>query len=90
LTEGQLMSVASEALMMTMKLALPFLLGSLVVGLVVSLFQTVTQLQEVTLTFVPKLVVVAVILIVAGHWMLGQMEGYTTAMISQTASLVGG
>jgi flagellar biosynthetic protein FliQ len=90
LTEGQLMTLVSNAMLMTAKLALPFLLCSLVVGLAVSLFQSVTQIQEVTLTFVPKLAAVALILIVAGHWMLGQMEGYTTALFGQTTALLGG
>jgi flagellar biosynthesis protein FliQ len=56
MNEAQLMHMAAGAMIMTAKLALPILLVSLVVGLVVSLFQSVTQIQEVTLTFVPKLV----------------------------------
>ena len=84
------MSPASGAMLMTAKLALPFLLASLAVGLLISLFQSVTQIQEVTLTFVPKLAVIALILVVAGHWMLGQMEGYTTQLFGQISNLAGG
>lgn len=90
MTESQLMNLASSAMLLTAKLALPFLLASLGIGLLVSLFQSVTQIQEVTLTFVPKLAAVALILLVSGHWMLDQMEGYTTQLFNQITSLLGG
>jgi flagellar biosynthesis protein FliQ len=90
MNEGQLMDIASQAMLMTAKLALPFLLGCLVVGLVVSLFQSVTQIQEMTLTFVPKLIVIAIIFAVAGHWMLGQMVGYTQQLYGSAVTLLGG
>ncbi|MDA8046742.1 MAG: flagellar biosynthesis protein FliQ [Actinomycetota bacterium] len=90
MTESQLMNLASGAMLMTAKLALPFLLASLAVGLLVSLFQSVTQIQEVTLTFVPKLGVIALIMVVSGHWMLSQMEGYTTQLFNQITALLGG
>lgn len=84
------MTMASNAMLMTGKLALPFLLASLVVGLLISLFQSVTSIQEATLTFVPKLGAVALILTLAGHWMLSQMVGYTQTLFAQAASLAGG
>lgn len=84
------MSMATGAMLMTAKLALPFLLASLVVGLAVSLFQSVTSIQEVTLTFVPKLAAMALILALAGHWMLNSMVGYTQQLFGQAAGLVGG
>jgi len=84
------MDIASGAMLLTAKLALPILLTSLVIGLVVSLFQSVTQIQEVTLTFVPKLVGIALVLMVAGHWMLGQFTGYVNQLYGQVASLLGG
>ena len=83
------MDIASGAMMMTAKLALPILLTSLVIGLVVSLFQSVTQIQEVTLTFVPKLVGIALVLMIAGHWMLGQFTGYVQQLFGQVTSLLG-
>ena len=83
------MNMASNAMLMTAKLALPFLLASLVVGLAVSLFQSVTSIQEMTLTFVPKLAAMAMIMLVAGHWMLTSMVGYTQQLFAQAASLVG-
>ena len=90
MNESQLMQMASGAMLMTAKLALPILLTSLVVGLTVSLIQSVTSIQEVTLTFVPKLAAVALILTFAGHWMLSQFMGYTEQLIGQAGSLVGG
>jgi flagellar biosynthesis protein FliQ len=88
-TEAHLMDIASGAMMMTAKLALPILLTSLVIGLVVSLFQSVTQIQEVTLTFVPKLVGIALVLMIAGHWMLGPFTGYVQQLFGQVTSLLG-
>jgi flagellar biosynthetic protein FliQ len=84
------MSLATNAMVMTAKMALPFLLASLVIGLLVSLFQSVTSIQEVTLTFVPKLIVMALIMVVAGHWMLSSMIGYTQQLFGQAATLAGG
>jgi flagellar biosynthetic protein FliQ len=84
------MDMAYGAMLMTAKLGLPFLLASLVVGLAVSLFQSVTSIQEVTLTFVPKLGAMALILALAGHWMLNSMVGYTQQLFSQAAGLAGG
>ena len=84
--EGNLMNIASGAMVMTAKLALPILLTSLVIGLVVSLFQSVTQIQEVTLTFVPKLVGIALVFMIAGHWMLGQFTDYVQQLFSQATT----
>jgi flagellar biosynthetic protein FliQ len=89
-TDAQVMRMATEAMLMTAKLAGPILLVSLAIGLTVSLIQSVTQLQEVTLTFVPKLAGVALVLIVAGHWMLSQMVGYTQNLFGHAAALIGG
>ncbi len=84
------MNIASNAMFMTAKLALPFLLASLIVGLIVSLFQSVTSIQEVTLTFVPKLGAIALIMLLAGHWMLTSMVGYTQHLFAMAATLAGG
>jgi flagellar biosynthesis protein FliQ len=83
------MNIAAGAMVMTAKLALPILLTSLVIGLVVSLFQSVTQIQEVTLTFVPKLVGIALVFMIAGHWMLGQFTAYVQQLFSQATTLLG-
>ena len=65
-----------EALFLVLKTAAPLLLLSLVIGLIVSIFQTVTSIQEQTLTFVPKMVGMFVGLMILGHWMLNGMSTY--------------
>lgn len=69
-------AVSSEALYLVIKVAAPVLLVSLVVGLIISIFQTVTSIQEQTLTFVPKIIAVFFTLIVLGHWMLNEMTQF--------------
>ena len=69
-------AVSSEALYLVIKVAAPVLLVSLVVGLIISIFQTVTSIQEQTLTFVPKIIAVFFTLIVLGHWILNEMTQY--------------
>ena len=66
-------AVSSSALYLIIKVAAPVLLVSLVIGLVISIFQTVTSIQEQTLTFVPKILAVFLTLILLGHWMLNEM-----------------
>lgn len=66
-------AVSSSALYLIIKVAAPVLLVSLIIGLVVSIFQTVTSIQEQTLTFVPKILAVFLTLILLGHWMLNEM-----------------
>lgn len=65
-----------KALFLILKTSAPLLIISLVIGLVVSIFQTVTSIQEQTLTFVPKMVGMFVGLMILGHWMLNEMSGY--------------
>jgi len=69
-------AVSSEALYLVIKVATPILLVSLVVGLIISIFQTVTSIQEQTLTFVPKIIAVFFTLIVLGHWILNEMTQF--------------
>lgn len=65
-----------EALFLILKTSAPLLIVSLVIGLIVSIFQTVTSIQEQTLTFVPKMVGMFVGLMLLGHWMLNEMSAY--------------
>ncbi len=89
MTDVEVTHLATQALLMGAKLAAPILLASLVVGLTVSLFQSVTQLQEVTLTFVPKLAAIALVLLFSGHWMLSQFIGYVQQLFGHVTTLVG-
>lgn len=75
-------SIASETLYLVIKTSAPVLLVSLVVGLIVSIFQTVTSIQEQTLTFVPKVIAIFLTLIVLGHWMLNNMSGFMESLWS--------
>jgi len=71
-------TITREALYTICITAAPVLLVSLVVGLIVSIFQTITSIQEQTLTFVPKILAIFVSLILLGHWMLNNMVEYMT------------
>lgn len=73
MTIETVVEICSEALYTVVKVAAPPLLASLIIGLIVSIFQTITSIQEQTLTFVPKLLVVFLVLIVGGNWMLNSM-----------------
>ena len=72
--------MTSNALFLIIKVSLPVLLVSLCVGLIISIFQTVTSIQEQTLTFVPKIVCVFVALAILGNWMMNSMVEYATEL----------
>ncbi len=76
MTIDDVTAIASTALFTIIKCAAPVLLVSLCVGLIVSIFQTVTSIQEQTLTFVPKVLSIFLTLMLLGHWMLNNMVGY--------------
>lgn len=82
MTEAQVLEVGRQALWVLIQIALPVLIFGMVVGVLVSLFQAVTQIQEVTLTFVPKIVAVAVALVIFGPWMLATMVAFTVRLLS--------
>ena len=91
MTQTFLEGLLTQVMVVSLKLALPTLVAGLGVGLIVSVLQAVTQIQEMTLTFVPKVVAVAVIMMVAGPWMLNTLLAFTTDVYEQipnmTASL---
>ena len=76
MTVNDVTAIASEALFLVIKVAAPILLVSLIVGLVVSIFQTVTSIQEQTLTFVPKIIAIFLTLILLGNWILTQITEF--------------
>lgn len=90
MTEQQVLQLASEAMLTAAKIAAPIVLSAMAIGLLVSIFQSVTQIQESTLTFVPKVLVVGTVLVVAGHWMLGVFVGYTEQLFNSIPSLLAG
>jgi flagellar biosynthetic protein FliQ len=89
MNQDVVVSLTMDALSVAMKVALPMLMAGLVVGLVVSVFQAVTQIQEQTLAFIPKVVALVAVIAIAGPWMLGQLETYTEALYSAIPQMVG-
>jgi len=89
MTPETVMTIAQRALEMTLLLAAPLLLVALLVGLLVGVFQAATQINEMTLSFIPKLLGIATALVVAGPWMLKELISYTQTLIASIPSLVG-
>jgi flagellar biosynthetic protein FliQ len=88
MTEEFLLSYAQNALVVTMMLAAPVLLTSLVIGSLISLFQAATQINEVTLTFVPKIIGVVIIIALLGSWMGQQILNFTSTIFLKLPELV--
>ena len=82
--------IAGRALMLIIKVSMPLLLVSLCIGLLVSIFQTVTSIQEQTLTFVPKIIGVFVALILLGPWMMNAMVEFMTQLWSNFSLYISG
>ena len=82
-------SVGRQAMEVTMLLAAPILLASLAVGLIIAMFQAATQINEMTLSFVPKLMIVAVVMMTFGPWMLRQITGFTHRLVESIPYLIG-
>lgn len=89
MTPETVMTVGAEAIKVTLLIAAPLLAVALVVGLVISIFQAATQINEATLSFIPKLVAVFAMLIVAGPWMLAEMVDYIRRLFSSIPQLIG-
>ncbi|MGI4856691.1 MAG: flagellar biosynthesis protein FliQ [Janthinobacterium lividum] len=89
MTPETVMTIAHQAMQVALMLSAPLLLVALVVGLVVSLFQAATQINESTLSFIPKLIAVFVALIIAGPWMLNLMLDYMRQMLTGIPGMIG-
>ncbi|MBX6394181.1 MAG: flagellar biosynthesis protein FliQ [Alicyclobacillaceae bacterium] len=88
MTPDNVLLIGQETLRIAFLLSLPFLGLTLAVGLLVSIFQAVTQIQEPTLTFLPKFLVVFGVLLLLGPWMLHTMLDYTTGIFGQLAAFI--
>lgn len=88
MNDANVIEIATQTLMVAAKISAPILVVTLALGLGVSLVQSVTQVQEHTLTFVPKLVGVALVIVVAGNWMLAELMGFTTSLFEQIPDLI--
>ena len=89
MTEGRVLDVAKEAIYTIIICSAPMLIISLVVGLIVSIFQTVTSIQEQTLTFVPKIIAVFVGLMIFGSWILTNLTEFVTTLWSNFSMYLG-
>ncbi len=83
MTPEFVVNFAQEAIKVTIFVSMPMLVLGLIVGLAISIFQAVTQIQEMTLTFVPKILIVLVALLFFASWMLEQLMNFTTTTINQ-------
>lgn len=88
MTPEQVLTQSNEALKLALMLAAPLLLTALVVGLIVGLFQAATQINEMTLSFIPKLIALALVIVATGPWMLGLLVDYTRRLIENIPALV--
>lgn len=82
MSPDQSTQLLSQLLWKAAVISAPLLLALLLVGVLVSVFQVITQIQEMSLTFIPKLIVTVVVLAVGGPWMLGQLMAFSTALIN--------
>ncbi len=89
MTPEMVLDIGREALWVTALLAAPMLLSALAVGLLVGMIQAATQIQEMTLTFIPKLVVLVFALLAAGSWMLGLITDFSIRLIENIPWMIG-
>ena len=88
MTDSTVIQLALQTMLVALKLSAPILVTSLVIGFTVSLFQSMTQIQEFTLSFVPKLIGVGVALLVCGNWMLHTLIDFTHDLFDMIPSLL--
>jgi flagellar biosynthesis protein FliQ len=89
MTDAQVIHIAAQTMLMTAKLGAPILLTALLVGFSISLLQTLTQIQEATLAFVPKLIAVGIAVLASGNWMLHELVTFTQSMYELIPTLLG-
>jgi len=88
-TDSSVTEIAVQSILLATKLAGPILVVTLLIGLGVGLLQSATQVQEQTLTFVPKLIGIALVIVIAGNWMLAQLTGFTQNLFEMVPRLIG-
>jgi flagellar biosynthesis protein FliQ len=88
MTDTDVTDIAAQTMMMAAKVAAPVLLTALLVGFLISLFQAATQIQEPTLSFVPKMIAVSIALLVTGNWVLNQMITFTQSLFAELPRLL--
>ena len=88
MTQGQVMEILQGALVVALKLTAPLLIVSIVIGLIVAIFQAATQIHEQTLTFVPKVLAIALLLLMLGSWMMTVMNDYVSELFARMAMML--
>ncbi|HLP98528.1 MAG TPA: flagellar biosynthesis protein FliQ [Sideroxyarcus sp.] len=89
MTPESVMTIGQQAMELTLMMSAPMLLTALIIGLIVSIFQAATQINEMTLSFIPKLIGIFVVMIISGPWMIGIMLDYITRLFSSIPYMVG-
>lgn len=88
MTDTEIIEIATQTMVVALKLSAPILVTALVIGFAVSLFQSMTQIQEFTLAFVPKVVAVGVALLISGNWMLHTLMTFTIQLYERIPALL--
>ena len=88
MSRGDVVNITIQAVWLIIKCSAPMLISSLVIGLIISIFQTVTSIQEQTLTFVPKLLVILLVLILTGDWIMNNIVSFINNLYSQFGTMV--
>jgi flagellar biosynthetic protein FliQ len=88
MSDADVTDIAAQTMMVAAKVAAPILLTALLVGFLISLFQAATQIQEATLSFVPKMIAVSLALLVTGNWVLSELVSFTQALFDQLPALL--
>jgi flagellar biosynthetic protein FliQ len=89
MNDSSVIEIAVRMMTVTAELAAPMLVTALAIGLAVALLQSITSIQEITLTFVPKMAGIALAIVLAGHWMLNTLVGFTDQLFQMIPQLVG-
>ena len=89
MSDADVTEIATQTMLLSAKIAAPILLTALLVGFMISLFQAATQIQEPTLSFVPKMIAVAIALLVTGNWVLSELVSFTNQLFESLPRLLG-
>jgi flagellar biosynthetic protein FliQ len=89
MNQDVVVSLATQAMSLALKISLPLLGVGLIVGVLISIIQAVTSIQEQTLSFIPKVLAMAIVLVIGGPWMLNQLLSYTNELWSSIPNMVG-
>ncbi|WP_448625377.1 flagellar biosynthesis protein FliQ [Geodermatophilus sp. URMC 64] len=89
MSDADVTEIAAQTMLLAAKVAAPILITALLVGFLISLFQAATQIQEQTLSFVPKMIAVSIALLVSGNWVLNEMVSFTHTLFDMLPALLG-